>query len=60
MKALVLTAYNRFELQDRPIPEAGPGDVLLKVAACGSDDAPAWFQRLHAGNEGLIRVILEP
>jgi L-iditol 2-dehydrogenase len=23
-------------------------------------DAPAWFERLHAGNEGLIKVILEP
>jgi L-iditol 2-dehydrogenase len=35
MKALVLAAYNRFELQDRPTPEIGPDDVLLKVAACG-------------------------
>ncbi len=23
-------------------------------------DAPAWFKRLHKGNEGLIKVILEP
>jgi L-iditol 2-dehydrogenase len=35
MKALVLAAYNRFELQERPAPEIGPEDVLLKVAACG-------------------------
>ena len=35
MKALVLAAYNRFELQERPTPEIGPDDVLLKVAACG-------------------------
>jgi L-iditol 2-dehydrogenase len=35
MKALVLTAYNRFEIQERPIPEIGPDDVLLRVAACG-------------------------
>ena len=35
MKALVLAAYNRFEMQERPVPEIGPDDVLLKVAACG-------------------------
>lgn len=35
MKALVLAAYNRFELQDYPVPEIGPDDVLVKVAACG-------------------------
>jgi L-iditol 2-dehydrogenase len=35
VKALVLAAYNRFEIQDWPVPEIGPEDVLLKVAACG-------------------------
>jgi L-iditol 2-dehydrogenase len=35
MKALVLAAYNRFELQELPVPEIGADDVLLKVAACG-------------------------
>jgi L-iditol 2-dehydrogenase len=35
MKALVLTAFNHFEIQERPVPEIGPDDVLLKVAACG-------------------------
>jgi L-iditol 2-dehydrogenase len=35
MRALVLTAANRFEIQDWPVPEVGPEDVLLKVAACG-------------------------
>ncbi len=35
MKALVLVAPNRFELQDCPTPEIGPNDVLLKVADCG-------------------------
>ena len=35
MKALVLAAYNRFEMQERPTPDIGPDDVLLKVAACG-------------------------
>ena len=35
MKALVLTAYNRFEILEQPIPAIGPEDVLLRVAACG-------------------------
>jgi L-iditol 2-dehydrogenase len=35
MKALVLTAYNRFEMLEQPMPKLGPDDVLLKVAACG-------------------------
>lgn len=35
MKALVLTAYNHFEIQDWPAPEFGPDEVLLRVAACG-------------------------
>ncbi len=35
MKALVLTAYRRLELQDVPLPTAGPSDVLVRVRACG-------------------------
>jgi L-iditol 2-dehydrogenase len=35
MKALVLAAHNCLEMQERPMPEIGPDDVLLKVAACG-------------------------
>ena len=40
MKALVLTEYKKFELQDLPRPQPGPSDVLVKVQAvgiCGSD-----------------------
>jgi L-iditol 2-dehydrogenase len=35
MKALVLTAYKEFELQDMPEPSIGSRDVLVRVAACG-------------------------
>ncbi|MFW5692897.1 MAG: zinc-dependent alcohol dehydrogenase [Thermoguttaceae bacterium] len=35
MQALVLTEYNRFEVQDRPAPRPADGEVLLRVAACG-------------------------
>jgi L-iditol 2-dehydrogenase len=35
MKALVLTAYKQFEVQDMPVPTIGARDVLVRVAACG-------------------------
>src|SRR4051812_16596214 len=35
MKALVLTAYKEFEIQDMPEPAVGPHDVLVRVKACG-------------------------
>lgn len=40
MKALVLTEYKKFELQDVPVPVAQPDEVLIRVKAvgiCGSD-----------------------
>ena len=40
MKALVLTEYNKFEIQEVPTPEIQPDEVLVKVKAvgiCGSD-----------------------
>jgi L-iditol 2-dehydrogenase len=35
MKALVLTGPSQFEIQDVAQPEPGPGEVLIKVMACG-------------------------
>lgn len=35
VKALVLTAYKKFELQDVPEPAAGPDEVRIRVRACG-------------------------
>ncbi|GAB4015480.1 galactitol-1-phosphate 5-dehydrogenase [Spirosoma sp. KCTC 42546] len=40
MKALVLTEYNQFDLQDLPKPTIKPNEVLVRVQAvgiCGSD-----------------------
>ena len=40
MRAAVLVATGRIELQERPVPEPGPGDVLIRVGSvgvCGSD-----------------------
>jgi L-iditol 2-dehydrogenase len=35
VKALVLKAYGELEVQERPEPAVGPGDVLVRVMACG-------------------------
>ena len=35
MKALVLTEYNHFDYKNVPRPEAGGGEVLIQVKACG-------------------------
>ncbi|HEX2214391.1 MAG TPA: NAD(P)-dependent alcohol dehydrogenase [Mycobacterium sp.] len=40
MRAAVLVEPGRIEMQDRPIPRPGPGDVLVRVSSvgvCGSD-----------------------
>ena len=35
MRATVLMAPHRFELVERPVPQPGPEDVLVRVRACG-------------------------
>ena len=35
MKALLLSEYKRFDLTDLPNPVPGPGEVLIRVEACG-------------------------
>jgi len=35
MKALLLSKYRHLEIADLPNPTPGPGEILVKVAACG-------------------------
>ncbi|MGB7264805.1 MAG: alcohol dehydrogenase catalytic domain-containing protein, partial [Terracidiphilus sp.] len=35
MKSLLLSEYNHLEVTDLPMPAAGPGEVLVRVEACG-------------------------
>ena len=35
MKSLLLREYKKLELADMPVPEPGPHEVLIRVAACG-------------------------
>src|SRR5205823_1569234 len=35
MRVAALAEPKRFELEDRRLPEAGPNELLVRVAACG-------------------------
>lgn len=35
MKALLLSDYKKLQLVDVPVPNPGPGEILIRVAACG-------------------------
>ena len=35
MKSLVLSAYNHLEITETPVPSVGPGEVMIRVEACG-------------------------
>jgi len=39
MKSLLLSAYNHLEIADLPKPAVGPGEVLVRVEACGICDS---------------------
>ncbi|HWK26425.1 MAG TPA: zinc-binding dehydrogenase [Solirubrobacter sp.] len=58
MKALVYHGPRDLRVEDRPIPEPGPGEVLLKVLACGICGTDL---RIHGGGhsaypDGTVRV----
>ena len=45
MRSAVLTAPKRFELEERPVPAPRPGEVLVRVDACGvcASDYESWL-----------------
>jgi 2-desacetyl-2-hydroxyethyl bacteriochlorophyllide A dehydrogenase len=47
MRLAVLTGPRRFEIADVPTPRAGPGEVLVAVAACGvcASELESWTGR---------------
>jgi len=56
MKALVYTQPGELQLQERPMPELLPGEVVLKIEAvgiCGSD-MHAWHGHDPRRQPGLV------
>jgi 2-desacetyl-2-hydroxyethyl bacteriochlorophyllide A dehydrogenase len=56
MKALVYTQPNEVQLQERPMPQAAPGEVVLQIEAvgiCGSD-MHAWHGHDPRRKPGLV------
>jgi len=52
MQTAVLVAPEHIQLEERPIPRPGPGEVLIQVhyvAICGSDQARFWDHKPLAG-----------
>jgi L-iditol 2-dehydrogenase len=52
MHAAVIVAPKYIRLEERPIPQPGPGEVLIQVhyvAICGSDQARFWGRESSAG-----------
>ena len=66
MRAAVLVTLERIHIEERPIPQPGPGEALVRVhyvAICGSDQACFWGRESSAdepvvmGHEFSGRVV---
>lgn len=67
MKAAVIAAPNaRWELAERPVPELGPNDVLVRIRACGICGTDVWMADgtisfhdfpLILGHEGVGEIV---
>ncbi|GAB5403572.1 MAG: galactitol-1-phosphate 5-dehydrogenase [Aureliella sp.] len=44
MKAMLLSEYKKLDVVDMPVPDCGPGDLLVEVKACGicGSDVHGW------------------
>ncbi len=50
MKAAIYYNNDKIRIEERPIPEIGPGDLLIKTAACGlcGSESMEWYQLKRA------------
>ncbi|MGZ8764859.1 MAG: alcohol dehydrogenase catalytic domain-containing protein [Acidimicrobiia bacterium] len=54
MRAAVYVGDRRVEVQERPVPEVGPHDVLLEVSHCGICGSDLHFVLEGWGRPGAI------
>lgn len=62
MKAAVYHALDDIRIERRPVPEIGPGEVLLKTLACGlcGGETMAWYKKAQPkvlGHEPVGEVV---
>lgn len=62
MKAAVYHALDDIRIEDRPVPEIGPGEILLKTLACGlcGGETMAWYKKSEPkvlGHEPIGEVV---
>lgn len=62
MKAAVYHALDDIRLEQRPVPEIGPGELLLKTLACGlcGGETMAWYKKAQPkvlGHEPVGEVV---
>lgn len=62
MKAAVYHALDDIRLEQRPVPEIGPGELLLKTLACGlcGGETMAWYKKAEPkvlGHEPVGEVV---
>ena len=58
MRAMVLHEFGKpLRLEERPIPEIGPDEVLIRVKACGMGLTNRWFITGERGGGDLPRII---
>ncbi len=62
MRAAVYHALDDIRLEDRPVPEIGPGELLLKTLACGlcGGETMAWYKKAEPkvlGHEPIGEVV---
>ena len=54
MRAVVYRGVNDLRLETVPVPELGPGEVLVKVAACGGCGTD--LKKIHTGSHSAPRI----
>src|ERR1700761_1261966 len=54
MRAVVYHGINDMRVETVPVPEIGPGEVLIKVAACGICGTD--LKKIHTGSHSAPRI----
>ena len=54
MRAVVYRGVNDLRLETVPVPEIGPGELLVKIATCGICGTD--LKKIHTGSHSAPRI----